>query len=324
MKRPEFSASEGTALAGTMLAIAAAGGRPPTSPQLAVIDGLAALLLSVPQATKIVPVDPADLAQSLTDSEQRHIAAQLLVLVALVDERPDERCAYAAERACRALGAHPENLDLLHEVVQRRIHRSRHHMFRRFLIDSLRTGSLSGDVLALRDLVRERHDHPDIAAPYLALESLPEDSFGNAFFQFYRNRGWRFPGEEGGMPTAYGFEVHDACHLLSGYDTTPEDEINVVAFQAGATSHLPWLVLGVNLVTFNSGLAYGPTTLLHYAPHEGNLDPDEFVRALDRGIGVRRELDADFDLHSAWQKPLDELRAELGIEGARDVRVPGH
>ena len=196
-------------------------------------------------------------------------------------------------------------------------------MFRRFLIDGLRTGSISGDVLALRDLVRERHDHPDIAAPYLALEGLPEDTFGNAFYHFYRNRGWLFPGEEGGMPTAYGFEVHDACHLLSGYDTTPEDEINVVAFQAGATTHLPWLTLGVNLVTFNSGLAYGPTKLLHYAPHEGNLDPAEFVRALDRGMSVRRDLDSDLDLHAAWHLPLDELRSQLGIEGSRDVRVPG-
>jgi hypothetical protein len=306
-----------------LLAVAAADGREPTPAQLAVIDGLAALLLSVPEGREIVPIEAVDLAQLLSDPELRLMAAQLLVLVALVDQHPDERCARAAQAFCRALGFHPENLDLLHEVVQRRIHRSRHHMFRRFLIDGLRTGSITGDVLALRDLVRERHDHPDIAAPYLALERLPEDTFGNAFFHFYRNRGWNFPGEEGGLPTAYGFEVHDACHLLSGYDTTPEDEINVVAFQAGATAHLPWLVLGVNLVTFNSGLAYGPTKLLHYAPHEGNLDPSEFVRALDRGIAVRRDLDGDFDLHSAWQKPIDELRAELGIEGSRDVRVPG-
>lgn len=322
MDRPEFTPDEGRALSGALRAVAATDGREPSAMQQPMIEGLAALMLSTPADDIPTGVTPADLGAALTDPLQRQFAAQLVVLVALVDPRPDPDCVAAADRFCRALGKRPENLALLHEVTQRKIRRSRHHLFRRFLVDSVRTGSLKGDVLRIHHMIEETHDHPEIAEPYLALADQPEGTFGNYFFEFYRNRGFKFPGEEGGLPTAYGFEVHDSAHLLSGYNTDPRDEINVLAFQAGATSRFPWLILAVNLVTFNSGLAYGPTALLHYHPHTDNLDPAEFVRALDRGSRVNRDLSADFDIHAAWDIPIEELRQELGIDSARDVRIP--
>lgn len=323
MERPQFSTTEGCALAGSLLAVASAQGHRPSDMQLPLVRGLCTLMLGIPDPDTVQPVAPADLAAALSDPVQREFAAQMLVLVSLVDPRPDARCTEASETFCRGLGKRPENLALLHEVTHRRIRRSRHHLFRRFLVDSIRTGSLRGDALRIRHMIAETHDHPEIAAPYLALADAPEDTFGNHFYWFYRHRGFKFPGEQGGLPTAYGFEVHDAAHLLSGYNTDPRDEINVLAFQAGATSRLPWLIVAVNMVTFNSGLAYGPTHLLHYQPHEDNLDPAEFVRALDRGSRVRRDLSGDFDLHAAWRLPIAELREQLGIEpDAADVRIP--
>ena len=309
------------ALAGSLKGVATAAGRWASSAQNSVIDGLAHLILGIEDRGSIESVDPASLSDALDSPEQREMAAELLVLIALVDIHADPQCTAEARRYCQALGMHPENLDLLQEVAQRKIEHSRHHLFTRFIADSIRTGSLKSDAFRLREMFRDSHDNPDIAAPYLALERLPEETFGNYFFHFYRNRGFKFPGEPGGLPTAYGFEVHDACHILSGYNTDPCGEINVLAFEAGSTSRLPWLLIGVNLVTFNSGLAYGPTKLLHYVPHEGNLDPAEFVRALDRGVRVSRDLSANFDIHSAWEIPVADLRGSLGIEGDGDVRA---
>ncbi|MEI6352273.1 MAG: hypothetical protein WCP06_14355 [Verrucomicrobiota bacterium] len=317
---PEFSQTQARALAGSLEGVATASGHSASAAQNTVIDGLARLILGVADRGSIEPVDPASLSDALDSPEQREMAAELLVLIALVDIHPDPQCTAEANRYCRALGMRPENLDLLQEVAQRKIKHSRHRLFTRFIADSIRTGSLKSEFFRLEQMFRDAHDHPDIAAPYLALERLPEDTFGNYFFHFYRNRGFKFPGEKGGLPTAWGFEVHDASHILSGYNTDPCDEINVLAFEAGSTSRLPWLLIGVNLVTFNSGLAYGPTKLLHYRPHEGNLDPAEFVRALDRGVRVTRDLSANFDIHAAWEIPLADLRGSLGIEGDGDVR----
>lgn len=322
--RPDFDSQERVALSGALLGVAHAGHGETTAARLSTANTLTQLVLGV--SDEIVPevVNAPSLAEALKESEQRDFAAELLVLVALVDTAADPGCVAAVTEYCRALDRSPENLDLLHEVVQRKIRHSRHHLYRRFLADSLRTGSFRDDAIQLKQMFDEHRDHPEIAAPYLALENLPDDTFGNHFFHFYRNRGFKFPGEKGALPLAWGFEVHDTAHLLSGYNTDPSGEINVVAFQSAATTRMPWLVLGVNLTTFNSGLAYGPTALLHYEPHVGNLDPVEFVRAFDRGLRVRADLSGDFDIHEHWEIPMTELRERLGVDGHGDVRQPAH
>ncbi len=322
VRQPDLDPPSAEALARALATVATAREGRPSAAQVSVVEGFSRLLLGVNQPFAMPGCEPGELAAAITTEYEREFAAQLLVLAALVDEEPAHECRDACLAFSRALGQRPENLAVLHDVVHRRIRRAHWHLYRRFLVDGLRTGSLSGDLEAVHDLVRERQDHPEIAEPYLALECLPEDTFGNHFFQFRMNRGFNFPGQKGALPTAYGFELHDSMHVLSGYNTTSTDEINVVAFQAGASSTLPWLLIAVNLITFNSGLPYGPVGLLHYEPERGRLDPDAFVRAFERGLGVRRDLSRDFDLMAAWQMPLEEVREQLGIVGAGDVRKP--
>lgn len=322
MRRPELDAAAREALASALVAVTSPNGRLASNSQTVVVTGLCQLLLDVSEPFSRVACEPADLARAITTKYEREFAAQLLVLAALVDPEPAHACRDACLKFSRALGQRPENLAVLHDVVHRRIRRAHWHLYRRFLVDGIRTGSFAGDMAAIHDLIHEQHDHPEIAAPFLALEHLPEDTFGNHFFQFRMNRGFNFPGQKGALPTAYGFELHDSMHVLSGYNTNATDEINVVAFQAGATSTLPWLLIAVNLITFNTGLPYGPVKLLHYEPERGRLNPVEFVRAFDRGLSVRRDLSHDFDLMTYWQMPLDEVREKLGIVGAGDVRQP--
>lgn len=322
MDRPPFNDEESQAAVGALVAVVTAGGRQPSPQQAPVVAGLSRLLFAT-SADRIPAAGPREISDTLLRPEQREFTAELVVLAALMDPQPDPRCLVTAQKICDSLGRRPENLELLHDVTHRRIRHSRHHLFRRFLVDAIRTGSLRGDLDQVRHLVEESHDDPAIAAPYLALEQLPAGTFGRAFFDFYRNRGFRFPGEKGALPLAYGFEVHDSAHILSGYNTDPTDEINVLAYQAGASTRLPWLLVAVNLVTFNSGLAYGPTHLLHYQPHVGNLDPHEWPVALDRGLAVTTDLSGDFDIHAHWHRDLAELREELGTRpDAPDVRLP--
>lgn len=322
MERPSFNDNGSAASVGAMVAVTTAGGRDPSPQQAPVVAGLARLLFGSP-SDHALAASPREVAEALTDPDQRAFVAELLVLIALMDPQPDPRCLSAARAHCHALDHDPENLELLHDVTHRKIRHSRHHLFQRFLLDAIRTGSLRGDLEQVRHLVQESQDDPAIAAPYLELEHLPTGTFGRAFFEFYRNRGFTFPGEKGALPLAYGFEVHDTAHLLSGYNTDPTDEINVLAYQAGASTRLPWLLVAVNLVTFNSGLAYGPTHLLHYQPHLGNLDPGEWPVALDRGLAVTTDLSGGFDIHAHWHRDLAELRQSLGTDPqAPDVRLP--
>lgn len=323
MLRPVFDPDQSLAVVGALTSMITAGGREASPQQGAVVDGLSRLIFRVAGDESLPTASPAAVSAALLAPDQQEFVAELLVLVALMDPTPDPRCVASAQSFCQALDQHPENLELLHGVVRRKIGHSRHHLFQRFLADALRTGSLKGDAQQLRRMVQEGHDHPDVAAPYLALEHLPSGTFGRSFFDFYRNRGFHFPGEKGALPLAYGFEVHDAAHLLSGYNTDPTGEINVLAFQAGASSRLPWLLVAVNLVTFNSGLAYGPTHLLHYRPHVGNLDAEQWPVALDRGLSVTVDLSGDFDIHAHWERPLSDVRREVGTNpDAPDVTIP--
>ncbi|MCA9701173.1 MAG: hypothetical protein KC431_26870, partial [Myxococcales bacterium] len=75
------------------------------------------------------------------------------------------------------------------------------------------------------------HDD-DLAARHRALAELPEGTLGHCFFhQHYDANGFSVPGEPGGFPV--GALFHDFGHVLSGYDTSPQGELQAAAFQAG-------------------------------------------------------------------------------------------
>src|SRR5437899_1755712 len=79
------------------------------------------------------------------------------------------------------------------------------------------------------------HDEP-LAAQWRELEALPAGTLGRRITEFYRARGFAYPGLPGSAPPLLA--QHDWVHVLADYGTTVESELEVFAFIARANDDL--------------------------------------------------------------------------------------
>ena len=75
------------------------------------------------------------------------------------------------------------------------------------------------------------HDEA-LAARWQELEELPEGTLGRRVSEFYRARGFAYPGTPGSAPALLA--QHDWVHVLAGYGSTVANELEVFAFIARA------------------------------------------------------------------------------------------
>ena len=91
-----------------------------------------------------------------------------------------------------------------------------------------------------------------IAEKWSSLRDCPEGSWGKAVADFYDRHGFPFPGERFGI-----YELgarHDWVHVLAGYETTPEGELDVFAFIAASmTDERGLVLLAITLGLFQNG-----------------------------------------------------------------------
>ncbi len=75
-------------------------------------------------------------------------------------------------------------------------------------------------------------DDPALAGQWAALERCPTGSLGREVWEFYKSRGFQFPGAPGSAPPLLA--QHDWVHVLADYGTTLENEIEVFGLIARA------------------------------------------------------------------------------------------
>ena len=97
--------------------------------------------------------------------------------------------------------------------------------------------SFAKSVLTMRGVMED----PALAARYRAWEKLPEGTLGRGLIDFYNKHGFSVPGERSGFPEAGLY--HDFSHLLGGYSTEPEGEVEVASFTSGYKRERPFYVM---------------------------------------------------------------------------------
>jgi hypothetical protein len=164
------------------------------------------------------------------------------------------------------------------------------------------------------------HD-PDLAATWAALEHLPAGTLGRRMWEFYRARGFEFPGSPGSAPPLLA--QHDWVHVLADYGTKVESELEVFAFIARANddpSGFSLLAMVVSL--FETGYLATGAGLFEAFP--GQLSREGMaVRigdALRRGARSHgRDGRPDVDLLAVdWfalaDRPVEQVRELFGVE----------
>lgn len=158
--------------------------------------------------------------------------------------------------------------------------------------------------------------HKELYERYTGYGQLPEGTFGRTLFEYYQDNEFSLPG----TPNSEVNDIlirHDIHHVLSGYDTTPLGEIDVLAFD-GAISKVDFSAqIGAATAQFQIGYTIADPTINSWI---NQFNPDSVYHAYQRGMETKiNYIDGKFDFTPYMKLPLSEVRKKFNIseEGMR-------
>jgi len=192
---------------------------------------------------------------------------------------------------------HPDHLDRVFEISDHLVHR------RLEVLGKMRDHFARDPRGALAI-----HDKPRLAIDLDALSRLPPGTLGRTFADHMRANGL----DPAAIPTlassddlefvrAHLYETHDVWHVVTGFGTDVAGELGLQAFYAAqAPGGLPMMLLAMGFLN---------TALYAMSEREARLD------AIARGWDMGRRAKPLFGVRwsDGWERPLDEVRRELGV-----------
>jgi hypothetical protein len=158
-------------------------------------------------------------------------------------------------------------------------------------------------------------DDPGLAVQWQSLGELPVGTLGRGVYDFYRDRGFAFPGRPGSAPPLLA--QHDWVHVLAGYGTALESEIEVFGYMSRANDDpraFSLLAMVVSLfetgyLTRGAGLFEADAGHLHSRAMTVRL-----ADAMRRGALCTGSHDfLELDWFALADRPLTVVRDEVGL-----------
>jgi tellurite resistance protein len=260
---------------------------------------------------ELSPVTPAELANGLPDRQIRHQLVQGLIVASLIDGKANQQEANLVEEFADALEVDAPEVRDLRYVLNGEMLRLRLDLARRFWLREKVKEIWNGEgIRGIYKFVRGmmgRYEDQALAARYQALEHYPSGSLGRSYWEYCRKNGFALPGEKGGAAEQVLF--HDCAHVLSGYGTTPEEEVQVACFSAGFQRRDPWAFVFFVLLQFHVGVRMTPIT----QARTGFFDPVKAIIALRRGAAMNIDLNSGWDYWPVIGEQVEELRRRYNI-----------
>ena len=271
----------------------------------ALIQGIARIHDHDLDLDALEPVAFDEVARVLVDPQRRKRAVQLAIVMSLVEGTPSRRAQQRVSDFARALGIEEHGLSVLSEMSHGHALLARFDMLRRFSGFIRRAEGFPGFWKVAPAMLGIGGGDPSMAARYQGLESCAPGTLGRAVYDHFRTNDFKFPGELGGMPLMF----HDIGHVFAGYGTDPQSEIQQAAFQAGFARRDGFTFLLFGIMQFHLGLKVTPVA----EGHRGLFDVPLVIQALARGAACKVDFTQGYDLFADQHRPLEEVRAELGI-----------
>ena len=164
---------------------------------------------------------------------------------------------------------------------------------------------------------------PALAARWVDLERLPEGTLGRRITEFYRARGFAYPGRRDSAPPLLA--QHDWVHVVADYGTTVEAELEVFAFIARANDDLrAFSLLAMVVSLFETGYLRTGAGLFQSDP--GHLarsgTATRVADAMRRGACCRGSIDF---LRTDWFAlaglTVPEVQEHFGVVAKSDSAV---
>jgi tellurite resistance protein len=260
---------------------------------------------------ELAPIAPADLARAFPDPQIGQQLVQGLIVMSLIDGKANAQETDLVEQFAQALEASaPEMKDLRHvlkgEIFRLRLDLARRFWLREKVIGIWNTEGIRGLYKFMCGMIGKYEDAA-LAARYQALEHYPSGSLGRAYWEYCRTNGFALPGEKGGAPEPILF--HDCTHVLSGYGTDPEGEVQVACFSAGFRRRAPCTFVFFVLLQFHVGIRITPIT----KARAGFFNPEKAMIALQRGAAMNVDLTDGWDYWPVMGEQVEELRRRYNI-----------
>jgi tellurite resistance protein len=254
-------------------------------------------------------IEPEEVAKAITLPHQRKRVVQLAVIAAMVEGDVTSAEATAVKKLARALEVDESSLKVLEDIA------ANHRLLTRFDVMRRIMGKVGSQAYQQEGLAGIRkmlapatgEEDAEVAWKYKSLGLLPEGTLGRAFWEHSTRNRFGFPGEKGGIPERMVY--HDFGHVLAGYDTRPEGEIQQGAFQAGFTRQDGFVFLMFAIIQFHLGVKVTPVA----EGHKGLFDVAKVLRAAKRGSACKVDLSDCWDAFAVTGMPLEQVRAEYGI-----------
>ncbi len=166
-------------------------------------------------------------------------------------------------------------------------------------------------------------DDPGLARRWRDLEALPAGTLGRRVADFYRARGFTYPGTPGSAPPFLA--QHDWVHVLADYGTTVESELEVFGFIARANDDMrAFSLLAMVVSLFET--AYLPSGAGLFEADAGHLSRAGVATRLGDAMrrGARCYGSVDFlriDWFAFAALPVDEVREHFGVEAKAPVAI---
>lgn len=317
-----FSPSESLAVLRALKTVAMADGTFAVKEQTMLVAS--AELLGVEADPRDLPtIAAAELASEVLGAAARVVAIKACLVMGIVDGQisPEEWKILSEFRAALAIDeaqlhsfhdlAHRHRQLLMHEA-QRQAGRAAGGSPDRVTLYASEGWQgvmqfFPADVLAAASQHHAARENAELAQRYRQLGNLADGTLGRELWRYYRERQFAFADAPGSVPEA--LVHHDIVHIISGYDSSIEGELQTLAFTAGMRQEDPFSALFLVLLQFTAGLKA-------LARARTLFDPAKVLRALERGRGTAVDFSQKHDYWDEMEQPISALRERFGVPAA--------
>ncbi|MAR08218.1 MAG: hypothetical protein CL862_14135 [Cyanobium sp. NAT70] len=256
-------------------------------------------------------IGPSAYPDLIPQQANRQQLIQILILMPYVDMKVDPKMIEIVDEFASSLGVNPNTLKDLHAVRDNHLKRLILDYGRRSFDEFLGLDSPPKVIKGVIDAIHQSIGDPKLAEKYQTLESYPEASLGHTFFHWYRDRKWALPGEK--KSTSELLVKHDCCHILGGFNTDNEGEMNVAAFQAGLfCDGFGFESLLEVILDFHLGKAFSTVGDI-VPPTTGAFVPDHAMDGYEKGLACNVNLIRDLDFWDVANQQVVDLRERFAI-----------
>jgi hypothetical protein len=266
--------------------------------------------------TDCLPMSAAEFAAALERRNTifRTRIVQVMLLIALVVRPLPKQVATQLREYADALGVADDMIDVAERFADGSLELASADFARNGYLasigperlDALHTGSLA-------DSWGQVVDDTELAGRWRSLEELPVGTLGRGVADFYRDRGFVYPGLPGSAPPLLA--QHDWVHVLAGYGTALESELEVFGFMARANDDpRAFSLLAMVVSLFETGYLAAGAGL--FEANAGHLSTSgmavRLADAMRRGALTAGSHDfLDLDWFSLADRPVTVVRAEI-------------